>query len=227
MYWFTADEHYGHKNIIQYCNRPFSSIEEMDIEVMNRHNQVVREDDVVIHAGDFTMISNYRAVMEGYISKLNGTHIFLVGNHDGWLPKNTRQIWVKTIEQQPVTVCHYAMRVWPKSHYGSFNLFGHSHGRLEPQPRQMDVGVDTNDFYPYSWEEIKNKLTPNQGTEDARVGCDAYINNPEEPVDLEMTCYCCRERVNPERPIEGHDECTLLYNGRLAVLIDQNNLEMR
>ena len=33
---------------------------------------------------------------------------------------------------QLVVLCHYAMRVWDRSHYGSWHLYGHSHGNLPP-----------------------------------------------------------------------------------------------
>ncbi len=46
------------------------------------------------------------------------------------------------------------MQVWPRSHYGSIQLFGHSHGELEPIGRQYDVGVDNNNFYPVSENQI-------------------------------------------------------------------------
>ena len=52
---FTANEHYGHANIIRYCNRPFTSVDEMDTEIIQRHNEIVKPKDVVIHAGDFTL----------------------------------------------------------------------------------------------------------------------------------------------------------------------------
>ena len=58
MYFFTADEHYGHTNIIKYCRRPFSTVQDMDRELVRRHNEVVKDSDTVIHAGDFTL-QNY------------------------------------------------------------------------------------------------------------------------------------------------------------------------
>jgi calcineurin-like phosphoesterase family protein len=54
-FFFTADEHYGHANIIIYCNRPFTSVDEMDAEIIRRHNEMIGPKDVVIHAGDFTL----------------------------------------------------------------------------------------------------------------------------------------------------------------------------
>ncbi len=41
MIFFTGDEHFGHKNVIKYCNRPFSDVDEMDREIIKRHNEVV------------------------------------------------------------------------------------------------------------------------------------------------------------------------------------------
>ena len=54
-FFFTADEHYGHANIIKYCGRPFTSADEMDAEIIRRHNEMVGPKDVVVHAGDFTL----------------------------------------------------------------------------------------------------------------------------------------------------------------------------
>lgn len=153
MYYFTADEHYGHRNIIRYCRRPFASVEEMDRELIRRHNEVVGEEDVVIHAGDFVVRSKRSA--HSYIGELRGQHVFLRGSHDRWLDENAHEIWEETIDGQVLVVCHYAMRVWPRSHYNSWQLYGHSHGRLEPTGKQWDVGVDNNDFYPLSFERIR------------------------------------------------------------------------
>jgi calcineurin-like phosphoesterase family protein len=152
MYFFTADEHYGHKNIIQYCNRPFESVKEMDEVLIANHNSIVNSGDVVVHAGDFTL-KNKEGASE-YIRQLNGSHIFLKGSHDRW-ESNLRDIWEKTIEGHHIVICHYAMRVWARSHYGSWHLYGHSHGKLAPIGKQWDIGVDNNDYYPVSMEKLK------------------------------------------------------------------------
>lgn len=63
------------------------------------------------------------------------------------------------IKEYRFVLSHYAMRVWNKSHHGSIHLYGHSHGSLPGIGRSMDVGVDTNNLYPYHIDEILDKLS--------------------------------------------------------------------
>lgn len=154
-YWFTADEHYAHKNIIHYCNRPFSTIEEMDETIIRNFNSVVFKNDTVIHAGDFTLLKDREEIYKKYINRLNGKHIFLIGSHDYWLRStHNSYIWERKILDHYFVVCHYAMRTWARSHYNSIQLYGHSHGNLNPIGKQHDIGVDNNNFFPLSAKQI-------------------------------------------------------------------------
>jgi len=158
MYFFTADEHIAHKKIIEYCNRPFRSVEEMDETIISNHNEVVSKNDIVIHGGDFTLWKNVEGIYKKYINRLNGQHIFIRGSHDYWLKKSAPTRWERNItingKKYYFVVDHYAMRTWHKSHYNSFQLHGHSHGKLESVGKQHDIGVDNNDFYPLSETQI-------------------------------------------------------------------------
>lgn len=164
MYFFVADEHYYHERIIKYVNRPFGSLEEMNEEMIKRNNEVVSKNDIVIHGGDFTFLKSMKDVQEKIIKRLYGIHYFLKGSHDYWLKNvNHHEIWQKRVNGKYIVVCHYAMLVWPRSHYNSILLFGHSHGKLNDKVygKCHDIGVDNNDFYPVSEEQIfeimKNK----------------------------------------------------------------------
>jgi len=165
--FFTADTHFGHANIIKYCNRPFSSVDEMDEIIIEKWNNKVKSEDAVYHLGDFSFKK-----ADKYLSKLNGYKIFTTGDHDGALEDIERisvplALWktskiqinnkkVLHIEHKKVHIfgCHWCMRTWPKSHFNSWHLYGHSHGRLEPIGKSWDVGVDNNNFEPLSFDEI-------------------------------------------------------------------------
>lgn len=154
-YWFTADEHFGHKRIIEYADRPFNSVEEMDEALINRFNYLVGEQDVTIHAGDFTLWKDVKGIYKKYINRLNGIHVFLKGSHDYWLQwHKSQQIWEKRIDKRYVVVCHYAMARWARSHYNSWHLYGHSHGKFQAEGKSWDVGVDNNNFYPVSFGQL-------------------------------------------------------------------------
>lgn len=154
MYWFTADQHFGHANVIKYNNRPFKTVGDMDAELIRRFNSKVGKGDCTVHAGDFCWKKNHKEA-QVYIKQLNGTHIFVKGSHDRWCNDKAPFMWRRMIDGQFIVVCHYAMRVWERSHYNSWHLYAHSHGRLPPQGKSWDVGVDNNNYYPISFEELK------------------------------------------------------------------------
>lgn len=163
--FFTADQHYGHKRIIELCSRPFKDVDEMDAELIRRHNERVQDGDMVIHVGDFA----YRGKpAEHYLRQLNGDHYLIIGNHDD--AKALRGIvnGFKAIEPYreiriegelfPIVLQHYAARVWNQSHRGALHFFGHTHGTLPGNSQSCDVGVDCWDYRPVTLNEIKTRL---------------------------------------------------------------------
>lgn len=164
--FFSADVHVGHRNIIRHCSRPFSSVEEMNEEIINRHNEVVGTKDVVFHLGDF-YCGRSKEEAEHFFHSLNGKKILIKGNHDRKI--TTKLPWEKQFDalhlklksftngrcQGEVFLSHYSHRVWNKSFHGIGHLFGHSHGGLDFYRRSFDVGVDCHNFYPISWERVQ------------------------------------------------------------------------
>lgn len=161
--WFVSDTHFGHKNIIRLCNRPFKTVEEMDEVMIANWNNVVDKGDTVYHLGDFAFRSS--SGVGTYRKRLNGEIHLVYGNHDKWAHRlhgpavGFASISVyKEIEiaGQNIILCHYAFRTWNKKHYGSWNLHGHSHGKLprDPGSKQLDMGVDVWGFRPVSFFEI-------------------------------------------------------------------------
>lgn len=144
-------------------------------EVMIRNwNSVVSASDLVYHLGDFAFCYN-KSMIKALRDKLNGRIILIAGNHDRaksldiglefipMIKRNGMKIYpvcrISCGEQQ-IVLSHYAMRVWDKSHWGVWHLYGHSHGNLpdDPNSLSMDVGVDCNDFTPLSFDQVKEKM---------------------------------------------------------------------
>ena len=165
--FFSADLHCGHRNIIKYCNRPFSSVEQMDERVIDNWNSAIEPTDTVYFLGDLSFGP------QNYLPLLSGRIHFIIGNHDMFgrgaaermqylretpLIKSVQQMMVIDLDGQAVVLCHYAMRVWHKSHFNSWHLYGHSHGRLGEWGKSLDVGVDAWDFHPVSWATIKSVM---------------------------------------------------------------------
>jgi calcineurin-like phosphoesterase family protein len=59
------------------------------------------------------------------------------------------------IENKKVTLCHYPMKTWNCSHWGSWHLYGHHHHKTDFGGKTMNVSLDANDMMPVSWEEVK------------------------------------------------------------------------
>lgn len=170
--WFTSDHHFGHKNIIKYCNRPFLSVEEMDEELIYRWNSCIKTNDIVYYLGDFTL-KNFNFAKEIF-DRLKGKIYFIKGSHDcAWISTFQKQnennylgeMHTTKINNVDITMSHYSMRTWCKSHYGAYHLYGHSHGNLEGFGLSMDIGVDTNNYYPYNFHEIVSIMSKKVVTE--------------------------------------------------------------
>lgn len=168
--WFTADYHLHHGNIIKYCNRPFSTADEMDEIIIQRHNELVKPGDLVFFLGDFAFTRGRLSdagSLDRLLGRFNGTFYLVKGNHDREIFKISHRFgWIRDLAEvrcgdKDVILCHYAMRIWNKRHYGTWHLYGHSHGTLpdDPNSLSLDVGVDSWDFRPVSMEQIEGRMS--------------------------------------------------------------------
>lgn len=163
--FFTSDHHFGHAGVIKHTKRPFLSVEEMDEALIAAWNSRIKRGDSVYHLGDFSF--HKRPETEAILRRLNGQKFIVLGNHDKILRKGEWPgfSWMKDyyelkvpaslLESRKICIMHFPLATWNKAHYGSINLFGHSHGTFPTKGRQMDVGVDTHpELAPYSLEEV-------------------------------------------------------------------------
>jgi calcineurin-like phosphoesterase family protein len=135
----------------------------MDEALVERWNATVAPEDTVWHLGDFAVrVGEARAA--ALLSRLHGAKHLIAGNVDGAkiraLPgwASVRDYAELTLADRRFVLCHYPLRAWNGQHRGAIDLHGHSHGRLKPLPRQVDVGVDAWEFRPIDAEAILAKV---------------------------------------------------------------------
>ena len=84
-HYFTADQQLGQKSIIELCDRPFGSLEEMHAAIVERWNDTVRDDSITWIVGDYTHESYWREGLT-LLSQLRGRKRLVTGNHDKCWP---------------------------------------------------------------------------------------------------------------------------------------------
>lgn len=117
--WFISDLHFDHKNVIEFSDRPFSSIEEMNDKIINNIKKVVSPGDTLIIVGDFSLGAK-KENLKNYIKRIKESGCYLInvrGNHD-----ESNSIMMNhgfdlacdkleiTLANEKVTVMHYPYR---------------------------------------------------------------------------------------------------------------------
>jgi calcineurin-like phosphoesterase family protein len=160
MIWFTADLHLDHKNIIEFCQRPFISVDDMNSVIIDNLNHYCDVRDTLYILGDFCFSSALN-----FIDKIKCQNKRLIlGNHDQRSKKRIEGFdYIKDVEYlrhdgNRFFLSHYAHRTWRNSIHGAYHLYGHSHGKLSGVGRSMDVGVDALDFEPISIDDVVGRL---------------------------------------------------------------------
>lgn len=185
--WFISDTHFNHTNIIKYCDRPFSDVNEMNEKIIRNWNERIMPNDLVFHLGDFGL---FRGNKEpgSVLNRLNG-HIYLIrGNHDHTDTRETFEreaegVWLSYFSwvRYADTVCPALMTHKPQNAPAHlfFNemtnesphiiLYGHVHEKAPKgihllefpdgaQRLAYHVGVDTNDFCPVEEKTIGDAI---------------------------------------------------------------------
>ena len=179
--FFTSDTHFGHSNIIKYCQRPFNSAEHMDEVLISNWNEVVSPQDIVFHLGDFCFGSDKEWIK--ILQRLNGTKYLILGNHDLKKIANSSQIqdyfadinmqMRVVVDKQKMLLNHYPFLCFEGGYQNVWQLFGHVHSSkhstgLDKErlvhlfPTQYDVGVDNNNYRPLSFAQVSQIITEQQ-----------------------------------------------------------------
>lgn len=152
--FYIADTHFGHANIIKYCDRPFKDIYEMTEVMVNNWNSVVSEEDEVYMLGDFTLSKN-KEIISKLVSRLNG-HIYLVmGNHDYLSVNDYLACGFEKVYDKPIIINEFFILshepLLMNENMPYFNIFGHVHNHAEYKDRTENswcVSVERINYTP-------------------------------------------------------------------------------
>ena len=184
--YLTADTHFGHANIIRFCDRPYLDVEAMDAALVDNWNDTVRPNDEVWHLGDVAM--GLLEITLQQVRRLHGRKYLVAGNHDrcwshlspqrraGWdtfytdigftlLPEQTTLL----VSGRQVNVSHFPYRgdsgdndrhanARPDDD-GRWLLHGHVHTRWQQRDQMINVGVDVWDYRPVHLTALEALIT--------------------------------------------------------------------
>jgi calcineurin-like phosphoesterase family protein len=163
--FFTADPHYGHDREFIWKQRGFNSIEDHDALTKYVFSNL-QKDDTLYVLGDVSCGKNSLDNSLEFLSFLKCKTIIVKGNHDEQLFQNRKKLAFNIhfidsvyldikINSKPITLCHYPMVSWNKSHYNSLSLHGHVHEKKIPlKGKTINVAPTKDHMYPYSYDEI-------------------------------------------------------------------------
>lgn len=157
--WIWSDQHFGHKNIIKYSDRPYEDLTEMNGRLIDNHNKVVAPNDIVIWGGDIAFLPDSKA--NEILDRLNGYKILVIGNHD--VQKN--KIKNLNVDEMHLTFefsyndIDYIVSHYPATELArdKIHLYGHTHNRIDDQlnePHMINICVENNEYAPISMDRI-------------------------------------------------------------------------
>ena len=146
MIFLTADTHFNHANIIKYCNRPFSSVEEMNETIIKNWNKHVSHSDMVIFLGDLC----FKDSVDTWLLKLNGNKVMIKGNHDYFGKMDDRLDY----QGEMFLLTH---RVVNKDLRNIWNIHGHSHDKgklINAENRSICVSTELTNYTPIAITDL-------------------------------------------------------------------------
>lgn len=157
--WAWSDQHFWHKNIIEFSERPYDNCIQMHEHMLANHNEIVGKDDIVIWGGDVGFKGT--GVLNEMLAEYNGYKILIVGNHD-FNGKKMRKLafdethLVYTVETPEVSMLftHYPMYNIPAPWV---NIHGHLHAFPNPvsnHPRHININCEVQGYKPRPLVEI-------------------------------------------------------------------------
>jgi calcineurin-like phosphoesterase family protein len=156
--WITSDTHWGHSNIIRYCNRPFLTsgdtpdVDAMDHALLSNWREVVKAEDTIIHLGDVCFKWSKERT-QSTLQNLPGYKILIMGNHDRHRPPAYwREVGFDEVYPYPIIYKEWYIlsheEVFINDNMPYINLHGHRHGANLDKPYYINVCVENTGYKP-------------------------------------------------------------------------------
>ncbi|MCI5753008.1 MAG: metallophosphoesterase [Oscillospiraceae bacterium] len=161
--FFIADTHFGDSAIIDYENRPFADVQEMDDTIIRNWNRAVSDGDRVFVVGDFSACGREKTA--DICRSLNGRKYLIMGNHD----TESEQFYISCGFENAVCYPIILDGFWILSHEPMYvnsnmpyaNIFGHVHGNpiyTDFSKQSFCVCCERIGYTPAEFEEIKRRM---------------------------------------------------------------------
>ena len=160
--WITSDSHFGHLNIIKYCNRPFDNVETMNETIIKNWNNTVSKDDLVFHLGDVVFGRNAKETLKEIVPQLNGKKILIRGNHDRFKVSDYIEAGFHTVYDYPILydgfflLSHEPLFISDAMPY--VNIHGHLHDKSYDSKQHVNVSIECTNYKPIEFKVIKKKF---------------------------------------------------------------------
>ena len=162
--FIISDTHFWHQNIIDYEDRPFDTVEEMNKYMVKQWNSVVGKDDLIYHLGDVSL--GKKEETRHILSQLNGIKILILGNHDHFSITAYREMGFWKVYDQTIIIDDFVILSHKPLYLrkiGPFvNICGHTHGKSLDHKDYFNVSVETNDYKPYNLTHIYQQVAENR-----------------------------------------------------------------
>ena len=191
--WVISDTHFGHKNIIDYENRPFASVEDMNAAIINNWRKIVNKKDIVFMLGDFSFYD--KELTQSLMSALPGRKILILGNHDSRSVEWYREVGFEHVSKWPIIIDDFYILshapVYLCSSMPYANIHGHIHSKKMTGGNYYNASVEHINYTPINLDAIKQTLSKNSDhrTIDQRVN---DVKNVDAQSQLE---HANKERI--------------------------------
>lgn len=171
MIWVTSDLHFGHDQPFVWQLRGYNSVEDMNLQQVQKFNSVVSDDDEVWILGDL-VVGNIEGGLQ-FLKLLKGKIHVCLGNHDsdkraqaykdlGWDVQLCARFKYKKIQFYlshfpTVTTNFEDQAIWQ----ATINIYGHTHQATnfyKDEYWMYHAGVDSHDGYPVSLDQVLQEL---------------------------------------------------------------------